>query len=772
MLNLDQHSSLGAALQAALERWPGEVCLIESDREKEKTRLTYSDFKEMALPLARALEDADLRPGDRAAIIMTNQSKWLISAYAVFYRGGVLVPLDFKLSAAEHLQLLAHSQARFLIIEYYLWRAILESPESRNRKIRSVLVTEAPPGADLGGALRWEDFRRKGDPDFVPRQREDVACIVYSSGTGGRPKGCVLTHDNYLEQCKSLTAWYPFAPGVRYLSILPTNHAIDFMVGFIGPFVCGACVVHLRTLRPEFVRDAFVRHKITYVSLVPMVLKNLERGLKAKFEELPSVKRFLLDRAVGVNRALTQGQPRLKLSRGLLGQVHHAFGGDLEAIFTGGAFVDPSTLQFFYDLGIPVANGYGLTEACTVLTLNDLKPFRADTVGKPLPGVELRILNPEADGIGEVAVRSKTVMAHYLDDPELTAETHRGWLAADRRPRKIRWRRPSAVVWAQEEHDRDRRRKKHLSGGHRERLRRVAGQGVLHFCRELPVADQKPGAGDVGARGSARSQPGTDRRLAGSDDRGQPAPARLQAGGRISAMERGFSADRIHENQAPGAGRRNRQKQQPRGCGSAVKQAYLAVVNPAAGGGRCRKLVGPALERLRAAGIELEVAETRAPGEGTELARTAYRRGYRKFIAVGGDGTSYEIVNGLFPQAEGDETPTLAFLPLGTGNSFLREFSDRGVAYAMEALVAGRTLPCDVLRLVHQDGVIYYINLPSMGFAADVATLRARRFSRWGELGYQIVHLHYLGVVPAAAVSAAGGRRKGDRPPPLSVSQL
>jgi long-chain acyl-CoA synthetase len=429
MLNLDQHSSLGAALQAALDRWPGEVCLIESDREKEKTRLTYSDFKEMALPLARALEDAEFRPGDRAAVIMTNQSKWLISAYAVFYRGGVLVPLDFKLTAAEHLQLLAHSQAKFLLVEYYLWRAILESPASRNHKLRGVLVTEAPPGADLGGALRWEDFRRKGDPVFVARQRADVACIVYSSGTGGRPKGCVLTHENYLEQCKSLTAWYRFAPGVRYLSILPTNHAIDFMVGFIGPFVCGACVVHLRTLRPEFVRDAFVRHKITYVSLVPMVLKNLERGLKAKFQELPSAKRFLLDRAVGVNRALTRARPNLRLSRRLLGQVHHAFGGDLEAMFTGGAFVDPSTLQFFYDLGIPVANGYGLTEACTVLTLNDLKPFRPDTVGKPLPGIELRILNPDGDGIGEVAVRSKTVMAHYLDDPELTAETIvDGWL--------------------------------------------------------------------------------------------------------------------------------------------------------------------------------------------------------------------------------------------------------------------------------------------------------------------------------------------------------
>jgi long-chain acyl-CoA synthetase len=239
----------------------------------------------------------------------------------------------------------------------------------------------------------------------------------------------VLTHENYLEQCKALTAWYPFWPGVRYLSILPTNHAIDFMVGFIGPFVCGACVVHLRTLRPEFVRDAFVRYKISYVSLVPMILKNLERGLRAKFDELSGGKRFFLHRMIALNKSLTRGRPQVGLSRKLLPKVHKAFGGELRAMFTGGAFVEPSTLQFFYDLGLPVANGYGLTEAGTSLTLNDLNPFRADTVGKPLPGVELRLLNPDSDGIGEVAVRGKTVMSHYLDDPELTAQTIvDGWL--------------------------------------------------------------------------------------------------------------------------------------------------------------------------------------------------------------------------------------------------------------------------------------------------------------------------------------------------------
>ena len=160
-------------------------------------------------------------------------------------------------------------------------------------------------------------------------------------------------------------------------------------------------------------------------------------------------------------------------------------------------------------------------------------------------------------------------------------------------------------------------------------------------------------------------------------------------------------------------------------------------MNPAAGGGRSRNLLGPALDRLRAGGIELQVAETRVPRGATAIAREPYGRGIRNFIAVGGDGTSYEIVNGLYPQAAGGEPPTLAFLPLGTGNSFLRDFSDRGVVYGIDSLAAARRRPCDVMRLRHRAGVIYYINLLSMGFSADVATLRAQRFSTWGELGYQ-----------------------------------
>src|SRR6516225_4037950 len=429
MLDLSEYPSIGAALKDALDRFAAELCLIEADREREKERLTYHDFKARAHRLAQAFEDAGFSAGDRASIIMTNQSKWLISAYAIFFAGGVLVPLDYKLTPDEQWQLVKHSGASVLVTEYPIWRQLSDAAGAATANVKTVLVTEAPPNAELAGARRWEEFRATGEPVLVPRTRKDTACIVYSSGTGGRPKGCMMTHENYLEQCVALTSLYPFRPGVRYLSILPTNHAIDFMVGFFGPFTCGAAVVHLRTLRPEFVREAFAKYQITYTCLVPLVLKNLHKGLEARFDALTRSRRRVLEALRSINKALTKDRPKLALSRRLLKEVHEAFGGKLEAIIVGGAFTEPETLQFFYDLGIPVANGYGLTEAGTAVTVNDLKPFRPDTVDKQLPGMGVRIVNPDAEGIGQVAVRSKPVMSGYLNEPELTAETIvEGWL--------------------------------------------------------------------------------------------------------------------------------------------------------------------------------------------------------------------------------------------------------------------------------------------------------------------------------------------------------
>ena len=430
MLDLSKYQSIGAALKDALTTFSGETCLIESDRDREKERLTYKEFQDRAHPLARALQDAGFEAGDRTSIIMTNQSKWLISAYGIFFCGGTLVPLDFKFTPREHWKLLKHSAAKILITEYPIWRQLSAAPERAMADgVKLIVVTEAPPGADLAGAKRWEEFRNSDEPHFVPRQRQDVACVVYSSGAGGDPKGCLMKHENYLEQCAPFPNLFPVWKGARYLSILPTNHAIDFMLGFFYQFVSGGTVVHLRTLRPEFIREAFAKYHINYITVVPLVLKNLRKSLQERFDALPAGRRIAFETLRFTNKLLTFRRPWRWLSRKLLKQVHQGFGGEMEAIVVGGAFTEPDVLQFFYDLGLPVANAYGMTEACMGISANDLKPFRPDTVGKPIPGVEVKIASPGADGVGEVWVRGKTVMAGYLDDPDLTADTIvDGWL--------------------------------------------------------------------------------------------------------------------------------------------------------------------------------------------------------------------------------------------------------------------------------------------------------------------------------------------------------
>jgi len=165
----------------------------------------------------------------------------------------------------------------------------------------------------------------------------------------------------------------------------------------------------------------------------------------------------------------------------------------------------------------------------------------------------------------------------------------------------------------------------------------------------------------------------------------------------------------------------------------------MAIVNPAAGGGRAAKLAGPELARLREKGLRVDVIASTGSGHATELASEAYEQGYRRFLAVGGDGTAHEIINGIFSRASGAERVErveLGFLPMGTGNSFLRDFSTTGAENSMAALLAGRKRRVDLLRLRHATGTVFSFNLLSVGFTADVAAITNRMFKPFGHLGY------------------------------------
>ena len=163
---------------------------------------------------------------------------------------------------------------------------------------------------------------------------------------------------------------------------------------------------------------------------------------------------------------------------------------------------------------------------------------------------------------------------------------------------------------------------------------------------------------------------------------------------------------------------------------------FFTIVNPAAGGGRSAELAGPAIARMRGKNLQIDVVATSGHGHAALLAREAYDQGYRRFLAVGGDGTGHEILNGIFAGWRNMERVALGFLPLGTGNSFLRDFTNDGAEASLQALLASRTRPVDLLRLTHATGEVYSFNLLSVGFTADVAALRNRVFKPLGNLGY------------------------------------
>ncbi|MCC6625011.1 MAG: AMP-binding protein [Deltaproteobacteria bacterium] len=427
----DGHASIAALLGDAMLQFRDELACLELDRKKERTRLTYAQFHAEARRVARRLELMGYGAGDRVAIIMSNQPAWLVTAFAAFMRGMVLVPLDWRAPTDDQVALLRHANPRLLVTESHLFSKIFAAATRVGwEPDLPVMLTEAV-GPLPEGLARWEDpAPDDAPPTQIARTRDDVACIVYTSGTSGRPRGVMLTHGAYLSQLAALMEVHPLHLGDRYFSVLPTNHAIDFMVGFVGPLASGATVLHQKVLRPETIVDTMRLERPTHMAVVPLLLTAFEKSLDDKLGKLPRWQKAAVDALIAVNAGLTERRPLQGLSRVLLKPIHDAFGGRLRVIFAGGALVDRKRAERFYALGLPVVIGYGLTEACTVATVQDLAPFRADSVGRPLAGIEVAIRDAAPDGVGEVFVRGPTVMQGYLDDPDATAEvlSPDGWL--------------------------------------------------------------------------------------------------------------------------------------------------------------------------------------------------------------------------------------------------------------------------------------------------------------------------------------------------------
>ena len=184
----------------------------------------------------------------------------------------------------------------------------------------------------------------------------------------------------------------------------------------------------------------------------------------------------------------------------------------------------------------------------------------------------------------------------------------------------------------------------------------------------------------------------------------------------------------------------------------------LAVVNRSAGGGRCGRRADRVIPELRAFGLDLDVRQPGSAEEASRTVREEWSLGRRRFLAVGGDGTVFDVLNGLFPAALGaghNERPSLGILPLGTGNSFVRDFSPTGSEYSIEALRAGRSRPCDVFRVDHREGTLFALGTVSLAFPADVAALVNRRLKPFGAVGYILGVFACLSKLRPLSVSLA-----------------
>ncbi|MEZ4704304.1 MAG: AMP-binding protein [Bdellovibrionota bacterium] len=424
MMDLARYTCLGQALYESLMKYKDHRALIEVNRDQSPLEYNYAQTYAQAIHVCKKLQSQGISPQDRVAIIMSNQSAWIFSALGSMFCGATLVPLDYKLTPKEQKQLLQHAQIQALIIEYPLWTRLEKEWDCSMEHV--VVVSGAPKDKDV--PCRWET-EVEWEHHIHHPQREDVATIVYSSGTGGNPKGCMLTHGNYLSQAQVLGNLFPVGPEDLYFSFIPTNHAIDFMCGFLLPLLSGSQIIHQRTLRPEYFLYTIKTFGVSHMALVPMLLKTLQDRIQEKLSKASVWKQKMMTSLMELNARLTKHRPNYTLSRKLLAPIHNAFGGKLKMVFAGGAFVDAQCVDYFYRLGIPVMIGYGLTEAGTVISVNQLDHFRSDTVGTPIQNTRVRIHQPDAEGLGEIWISGPTVMKGYWNDLQLTQENMEGeWL--------------------------------------------------------------------------------------------------------------------------------------------------------------------------------------------------------------------------------------------------------------------------------------------------------------------------------------------------------
>ncbi len=376
-------------------------------------RISFIELQQRVDAAASRLFAAGVRRGDRVLLSGNNHPAWPIAWFAIIRAGGVVVPVDPALEAPGPHNIVKRAEITLAVVDSDARAWLGDGLPAQTVDLHAVVEGGAP------GPL----------PD-LELVSDDLASILFTSGTTGEPKGVMLTHGNFTSLLGSLGTVFPLRPTDRVLSVLPLHHTFEFTCGLLLPLSRGSRILYLDEISGERLSHALREGRITAMVGVPALWQLLERRIRSEASSRGKLAEVAFDGALAGNRWFG-AQTGVDLGRLMFGSVHSRLGGNIRLLISGGAALPKDTHALFSGLGLHLAEGYGLTEAAPVLSVSKGSPgARAGNVGKAIPGVQLKIASADDNGVGEVLAKGPNVMKGYFADEDATkaAVDEDGWL--------------------------------------------------------------------------------------------------------------------------------------------------------------------------------------------------------------------------------------------------------------------------------------------------------------------------------------------------------
>ncbi len=388
--------------------------------------LSHGELADAVERFGRALRRTGLEPGDHVALIGENRVQWAVAYLAVVTAGMVVVPIDKSLQQNEILTILHASGAAGVVFS----ESFRDTVVTLGRSLKGLRVFVDMDVADGDRRVLSMPAMLAGEPaaggaDDLPADDPDrLAVIVFTSGSMGRAKGVMLSQRNITANLVGMLSMIELRADDRFLSVLPVHHTYECTCGFLCPVFAGASVHYARSLKT--VVEDLQRVRATILLGVPLLYDKMYRRITATLAEKKALSMLLPTlRAVATAGEMVGSD---SLRRRIFARIHERFGGAVRIFIAGGAAPDPEVARGLRALGFTFLQGYGLTETAPILALNRLRKFRDDAAGLPLPNVELKIVEPDDEGRGEIAARGPSVMLGYYENEEATRAVIRdGW---------------------------------------------------------------------------------------------------------------------------------------------------------------------------------------------------------------------------------------------------------------------------------------------------------------------------------------------------------